>query len=292
MSKDIRSRKAFMYSCEASFGKSNDLLALDYSKKAKNEIAQVILLRGYSNYLKFPNDDYFIEDNSYIEGPYDEDYKGTIKEFFEDRSKSISLKFASRVHYSSRVYFILADLIEKGYLFYAHPIWDRSKKAAFICRLTPLGTSLACSPNAIAREFPSPKKNSCFVIMSFSNDKRLQDYFRFGIKSAVELLGYECVRADEIEHNGRITDKVLEQLENSRFIIADLTEARPNCYYEFGYAHHAKKDIIPTIHSSSPIHFDLKDFNFIVYESASELQDRLFKRVQGTIGKIESEEVT
>lgn len=111
--------------CELIIGRANEGTALDYSNKAKNEIAQLILSSGYSNYLNYPKDDFVIDDDSYIEGPYDEDYKLTIKEFFEGGVKSVGSKYASRVNYSSRVNFILADLIEKGYLFYAHPVWNR-----------------------------------------------------------------------------------------------------------------------------------------------------------------------
>jgi hypothetical protein len=120
--------------------------------------------------------------------------------------------------------------------------------------------------------------------MSFSSDKRLADYYRFGIRAAIEEAGYECLRVDEIEHNRRITDLLLQQIESSRFIVADLTDARPNCYYELGWAHRAKKDVILTTHASTPIHFDVKDYNFIVYESASELHDRLLRRVTESIG--------
>ena len=280
-----------LLSCNALFDRIDKSIAIEYANKSKSEIANLILQSAYQTYQVSPQADFIIDDDSYVEGPYDEQYKLHIADFFSGGAKSIGTEFASRVNYSSRVYFILADLIQKGYLYYSHPIWNRYGKASFICRLTPVGVSLACSPAALLREFPLPKKNSCFVIMSFSNDKLLKDYYRFGIKSAIEALGYESVRADEIEHNGRITDKLLEQLENSRFVVADLSEAKPNCYYELGYAHHAKKDVILTINSSSTIHFDVKDYNFIVYESASELQDRLKKRIEGTIGPIGFEEV-
>jgi hypothetical protein len=280
--------RGHILTCNAMFDRRDEPVAAAYSNKSKNEITRLILTQAYINYLDHAKADCLIEDDSYVEGPYDERYKTNIVDFFEGGTKASGEEFASRVNYSSRVHFILADLIQRGYLYYAHPIWNRKGKAAFICRLTPIGVSLACSSSALAREFPLPKKNSCFVIMSFADDKRLMDYYRFGIKSAVETLGYECVRADKIEHNGRITEKVLDELDNSRFVIADLTQARPNCYYELGYAHHARKDVVPTIHSSSTIHFDVKDYNFIIYESASELQDRLTKRIEGTIGKIDS----
>jgi hypothetical protein len=59
---------------------------------------------------------------------------------------------------------------------------------------------------------------------------------------------------------------------------------RPNCYYELGWAYRAKKDVILTTHASTPIHFDVKDYNFIVYESASELHERLLWHVRESIG--------
>lgn len=128
------------------------------------------------------------------------------------------------------------------------------------------------------------ESNLCLVIMSFSKEKRFEDIYRLGIKAAVEGHGYKCARVDEIEHNNRITDVLIRKLESARFIVADLTDARPNCYYELGWAHRARKEVILTIDTSTEIHFDVRDYNFIVYDSVSDLQDKLAARIAESVG--------
>jgi nucleoside 2-deoxyribosyltransferase len=100
----------------------------------------------------------------------------------------------------------------------------------------------------------------CFVIMSFGGNSALQDHYEHGIKPIVTTCGFDCVRADEVEHNGRITDEILGLMRDAAFIIADLTDEKPNCYYELGYIHALRKDVIHTINKQSALHFDVKDY--------------------------------
>src|SRR3972149_4492526 len=85
--------------------------------------------------------------------------------------------------------------------------------------------------------------------------------------------------------NGIFTGSAFEFILHAKFIIADLTEQRPNCYYELGFSHAHGKDVIHIIHEKEPIHFDIKDYNFIVYQSVSELKVRLKDRIINTIKK-------
>jgi hypothetical protein len=132
----------------------------------------------------------------------------------------------------------------------------------------------------------------CFVVMSFSRNPLLEDMYNEGIKPAVEQLGFRCIRADEIEHNDRITDVVIEMIRRSDFVIADMTEERPNCYYELGYGHALGKVVIPTVYRQASLHFDVRDYHFIVYSGAEDLRTRLNKRILTSVlalGKQSSE---
>lgn len=126
-------------------------------------------------------------------------------------------------------------------------------------------------------------KPTCFVIMSFSGSPALSDHYEFAVKPIVEELGFQCVRADELEHNGKIVDVVIDAIRDSLFVIADLTEQRPNCYYELGWAHALGKAVIHLINKQEPIHFDVQDYNFIIYERIDELKERLRDRVTTTV---------
>jgi hypothetical protein len=119
----------------------------------------------------------------------------------------------------------------------------------------------------------------CFVIMSFADDPVLKDCYRFGIQRPVQRKGYRCVRADEIQHDERITDVIVDQIKRADYLVADLTHERPNCYYELGYAHALGKRVIVTARKGATIHFDVKDWNFIQYDGAVDLCEKLTKRL-------------
>lgn len=124
----------------------------------------------------------------------------------------------------------------------------------------------------------------CFVIMSFSETPRLKEFYTKAVKPTVEQLGYRCERTDEQQFNGSILEQINLNIRRARFIIADLTEARPNCYYELGLAHAFGKQVIHIAANTTELHFDVKVLNFIVYRSIADLRKRLRERIEGTVG--------
>jgi hypothetical protein len=124
----------------------------------------------------------------------------------------------------------------------------------------------------------------CFVIMSFSLNPILQDFYAKAIKPTVEGLGYRCERVDEQEFNDSIRTRILMNIKKAKFLVADVTEARPNCYYELGVAHSLNKEVIHLANSSDDIHFDANDFNFIIYSRIDELASKLYERIVATVG--------
>jgi hypothetical protein len=138
---------------------------------------------------------------------------------------------------------------------------------------------------AIAREY-RPADSFCFVIMSFSGDPQLQDFYDHAVKPVVTDLGYICWRVDEQEFNGSIRDRIIMAIRDCKFVVADVTEARPNCYYELGVAHALGKEVIHLARSTKDIHFDVRDFNFIVYSRLDDLKMKLRKRIESTIGPL------
>lgn len=124
----------------------------------------------------------------------------------------------------------------------------------------------------------------CFVIMSFSGNTRLKQAYIRAVKPTVEEFGYRCERTDEQQFNGSIVDQITFNIRRARFITADVTEARPNCYYELGFAHALGKQVIHIAADTTELHFDVKVLNFIVYSSAADLRKRLRERIEGTVG--------
>lgn len=126
----------------------------------------------------------------------------------------------------------------------------------------------------------------CFVIMTLSGNPLLQELYEQTIKPVVEDFDCRCERVDEQEFNGSIRDRILKNIREARFIIADVTEARPNCYYELGVAHALEKEVIHLANSARDIHFDVKDFNFIIYHDGIDLERKLRRRIRATVSRM------
>ena len=95
---------------------------------------------------------------------------------------------------------------------------------------------------------------SCFVIMGygkktdFKQNKNfdLDKTYRSIIKPAAEKAGYTCERADEIQHAGVIDVPMYERLLTADLVVADLSTANINAFFELGvrYALRPKTTII------------------------------------------------
>lgn len=136
-----------------------------------------------------------------------------------------------------------------------------------------------------ASKFEGPQTaNVAFIMMSISaTDPSLEDSLN-AIKRATAQHGIEGVRVDEIEHSKKITDVILDKLRASRFLVCDISNERPNVYYELGYAHGIGKEVILVAKEGTTLHFDIKDYNVIFYKSYSELENRVAKRIGEAIG--------
>jgi hypothetical protein len=128
--------------------------------------------------------------------------------------------------------------------------------------------------------------NAAFIIMAFGDQSPgflpIVD-IHSAIKRGCEAVGVRAHRADEVEHSGSITQLILEHIARYRFLISDLTHERPNVYYEIGYAHGMKKEVVLTAQKGTHVHFDISSYNVIFYSSGTELEVRLAKRLRARI---------
>lgn len=124
-------------------------------------------------------------------------------------------------------------------------------------------------------------KGFCFVIMQFTDDKQLNYVFDRLLKPTMEELGYICQRCDTQDADRLIDQRIIKGITESEIIIADLTNARPNVFYELGIAHtHAafqaqneydRKQIILISQDEPP--FDIKSCDVIIYDPGEVLTE-------------------
>ena len=84
-------------------------------------------------------------------------------------------------------------------------------------------------------------KNTVFVVMPFAGN---DDFWEVGIKETVESLGWDCVRADQIDQPGFIVNQIYELIGKADIIIGEMTGRNSNVFYEIGFAHALGKPVV------------------------------------------------
>ena len=124
-----------------------------------------------------------------------------------------------------------------------------------------------------------------FVAMSFHPElnETYSDGFQVGILGA----GYDPVRMDQIEHINRIDDEIIRQINSSKFVVADFTGHRGGVYFEAGYALGIGIPVFWTCRKSdmTDLHFDIRQFNCIDWQTPEELANRLQVRLEAVLGR-------
>jgi nucleoside 2-deoxyribosyltransferase len=128
-------------------------------------------------------------------------------------------------------------------------------------------------------------KNQAFVAMSFSTE--LNKIWTNGIKPAVERAGYKAYRMDKEPHNERIDAKIIAEIQDSKFLIADVTGQKQGVYYEAGFAQGLKLPVLWCVKKDElgKVHFDTRQFSHIEWENAEDLKENLFNLICATVGR-------
>ncbi|HEY4777350.1 MAG TPA: hypothetical protein VIH56_06790 [Candidatus Acidoferrales bacterium] len=126
---------------------------------------------------------------------------------------------------------------------------------------------------------------NAFVAMSF--DKSRDFIYKEAIEPAIREAGYHAIRIDKTDYVNRIDDEIISQLRQSRFMVADFTGQRAGVYYEAGFMHGLGRNVIWMVEKPElkEVHFDLRQYNFVDYDSAADARARLYYRIMAVEGK-------
>ena len=125
-----------------------------------------------------------------------------------------------------------------------------------------------------------------FVAMWFADD--LKPAYDEAIAPGIEDAGYRSVRIDNEEFNEDVVARILAEVRESRFVVADFTGQRNGVYFEAGFALGLSLPVIWLCREDEmrQAHFDTNHFNHITWkpEELDGLRERLANRIKATIG--------
>lgn len=128
------------------------------------------------------------------------------------------------------------------------------------------------------------EKGLVFVIMPFRGQEMADAYA--AIKDECKKLKLRANRVDENTGSGLVIREISDLIECSEFIICDLTNERPNVYYELGYAHgvgNEAMDILLIAREGTVLHFDIAPLRVQYYSSSEHLRTMVSSHLKAMI---------
>jgi nucleoside 2-deoxyribosyltransferase len=131
----------------------------------------------------------------------------------------------------------------------------------------------------------TPFSDQVFVAMSFSEG--LKPIWLDAIRPAIADAGFKPYRVDAEPHVDRIDAKIVTEIRNSKFVVADVTEHKLGVYFEAGYALGFGLPVIWTVRDDelSKVHFDTRQYSHIVWRTPTEFKEQLYFVICAVIGK-------
>jgi hypothetical protein len=144
-----------------------------------------------------------------------------------------------------------------------------------------------------------------FIIMQIGNPE-LDLVCEMAIVPALEACGFDPKRVDKHTEGRLLKSEIVDFIISSEIIVADLTNERPNCYLEVGYAMGLDKfrNLIltsredhnqdsPNYQKDGPkIHFDLSGYDILFWDpkNIEEFKESLIRKIRRRLATIPSSE--
>ena len=178
----------------------------------------------------------------------------------------------------SELRFLCDELVEKE--------WIRPTRSpnTFSCfKVTGRGYEAVRSPRL-------PDSEQGFVAMWL--DKSMDAVYENGLGPAIEDAGYRAVRIDREPNVDKIDDAILEEIRQSRFVLADFTHGpdgvRGSVYFEVGFARGLGIEVVSTCREDQvdSLHFDTRQYHHIAWRDGAldQLRREARKRILARAG--------
>lgn len=176
--------------------------------------------------------------------------------------------------------YLLRNMIERGLVRRADGPEDLNDSFVFEMEITSSGWDYldVQSRQAVISD-------QVFVAMSFSPE--LTPAWVDGIQPALLKANFRPYRVDAVPHIDRIDAKIITEIKNSRFVVADVTQQRAGVYFEAGYALALGLPVFWCVREDdlANVHFDTRQYNHIVWQNEQHLSEQLYLFIMAIVGR-------
>lgn len=130
---------------------------------------------------------------------------------------------------------------------------------------------------------------TCFIVSQIGDKdsdirKHADKLFKHVLAPVCKECGLEAVRVDQMNDVDSINQTIIDKLNTSELVIADMTGHNPNVFYEIGYRRCTGKPIIHLRDKKETIPFDVNsirtfDYDLTDLDSVDEIKERLVKTI-------------
>lgn len=129
----------------------------------------------------------------------------------------------------------------------------------------------------------SPYSKQVFVAFHFDKSDEMKGIYNNAIAPVVSECGLEPYTTLDDEHGNSIDDVIIANIRKSRIVIADVTYASQNVYYEAGFAYGLGIPVILTCRedrSETDMKFDTSHIKHIIWKDENDFKQRLINRIE------------
>jgi hypothetical protein len=127
--------------------------------------------------------------------------------------------------------------------------------------------------------YDSSQHDHALVAMPFSEN--FDDLFHYGISKAVRAAGLLCERIDQQAFTGNVLERLKNQIQTARIVVADLTGSNPNVFLEVGYAWGCGVPTVLLSRNDSELKFDVQGQRCLLYANIKDAEERLASELIG-----------
>lgn len=245
----------------------------------------------------------FFYNENLIGGGFNDSCKVNVAELMKSYPKTFMDKMEKALYNLSKEYPIFGSIISIGDFGISHLLYCEGEEDEYngeelgilniLCQLGYLIEKrdyIYCISakgwEKVSEMEKAESNNQGFIAMSFSDETKV---ISESFKNAISRCGYIPRRIDEKEHNKQIVPEILFEISRSKFVVVDVTYPNYGAYYEAGYAEALGKEVIiccreDIFRGDERPHFDIAQKSTIVWKDQTDLENRLYRRIEATVG--------